>query len=258
MALSALGETLVERDSLPSRRCFIHFHIPRTCGTWLRQSLIAELVKTCEPDQIFFVDGGPEWGCSFGPYRDLLEMDEGKRSRLRFVAGHMPTSVLGLFDQPFSFTIMREPTDRALSDYWYSYHTVENPAHPFARRLSPAEYCRQGFGQARNGHARYLADVAISGEQLSDAELLRRGARTLAHLNLVGLYGHLAPFLSTLEETIGTRISMSGERNEMARLRPPTDEELKVIRESNAVDYALYEIAQGLAASKQLAASRIA
>src|SRR5271165_3234705 len=149
-------------------RCLIHFHIPRTGGTWFRQSLIQHLLKLYNPAQIFFVGGCPEWNCASGSYQDLLSLSLRARSRLRLITGHMPIDVLDKFQDCYRVTVLRDPLERCISDYWYCYEEQKNPAHAAARTLSPAEFCLGGFGQARNGQARYLSGIVFSPAAIGD------------------------------------------------------------------------------------------
>lgn len=235
-------------DARPRKRCLIHFHIPRTRGTWLRRSIIVYLLKMCKPDQIFFVGGGPEWNCGYGSYNDLRTLDPVDRARLRFITGHMPIECLDLFDDPFVFTILRDPIERALSEYWYCYHTIDNPAHPFARRFSIGEYCRLGYGLAKNGQARYLAGTAYSGEVLTDDELYTRARETLKRLDLIGFHEHMDVFLERLAEQTGIcdLVTSAEGRNAVERLRTPSPDDLVTIRQENAVDTMLFELARVL------------
>lgn len=227
-----------------TERCLIHFHIPRTGGTWLRRSLIPYFLQSYSPDQIFFVDGGSEWGCSFGSYEDLQSLSKAKRTRLRFVTGHMPSTVFDLFDDAFTCTIVREPIERALSDYWYCYHSDESPAHSFAKILSPGEFCRHGYSQSQNGQTRYLSGAAYSPRSVDYSEMLTRAEANLGRFDLVGVDSNMNQFLKSLPIVGVADLPMSGDRHAKDRLSKPSCEDLALIRQHNLLDYRLYERAQ--------------
>jgi hypothetical protein len=222
--------------------CLVHFHIPRTRGTWLRQSLILHLLKYCRADQIYFVNGSSEWGCAHGSYVDLCQLPKYQLSRLRLITGHMPISVLDLIPDVFCFTVLRDPVERSLSDYWFCHCDTSSPAHSFARTLSPVEFCRRGYSQARNGHARFLSGVAYAMEPLSDNELLRAAAQNLTRFNLVGMEAEFDQFIQGLG-IVGVRgMEMIGSRNAINRLRHVTSEERQQLRRENWVDYQLFHV----------------
>src|ERR1700728_4664633 len=144
--------------------CIVLLHIPRTGGTTLRRLLLPRLLRRMQPEEIFLIDIGPEYGCRTGSFADLAALDPHVRGQLRFVTGHMSPAVADLVQQPLLATVVRDPVERALSDYWYSFHEPSNAAHAKARELSEVEYVARAYGQSRNGHARYLSGVAVSGE----------------------------------------------------------------------------------------------
>jgi hypothetical protein len=222
-------------------RCLIHFHIPRTGGTWLRQSLIQHLRELHDPDQLFFVDGGPEWDCAYGTYQDLLNLSATARSRLRLITGHMPIDVLDFFGDARGITVMRDPLERCLSDYWHCFSDENNPAHKFARSLSLVEFCVQGFGQARNGHSRYLSGAVYSRDALSDEILLDRARTNLEKFALVGIFENMHPFIHGLERFGIRNIELSGYRNRAMRFRKPSPDEAEALKGENRIDYSLAE-----------------
>jgi hypothetical protein len=238
--------------------CLVHFHIPRTRGTWLRQSLISRLSKYSQPDQIFFVNGSSEFGCMHGSYQDLCDLPRAALSRLRLVTGHLPPSVLDLLPDAFSFTILRDPVERCLSDYWFCHDDPTNPAHLFARTLSPVDFCRQGYGQARNGHARYLSGAVYATTPLSDDEVLRTASRNLKRLDLIGIDSQIDRFIKALGAVGLSGMEMNGSTNATKRLRPVTSEERELLKRENWIDYELYSDAQHPAASSSFIGCAVA
>ena len=208
------------------------------------------------PEQVFLVDLPNEYGFPFGSYAELENMDGRRRSRLRYVAGHMPIGVLDLFSNAFVFTALRDPVERALSDYWYCYHIAENPAHPFARQLSPGEFCRHGYVQAKNGIARYLSGAVYSDELMTDQEMRHKAIENLERFDLVGFQDDLQSLVKSLPIVDAGKIKMHGDRNAMVRLSTLSDEDIAIIKECTAVDRELYERAVSRAtAGRQQAAS---
>lgn len=226
--------------------CIVHVHIPRTGGTTLRNWLLPRLLEHLSPAEIYLVDIGPEHGCRTGSIADLVALGERQRRRLRFVTGHVAPAVAELVGRPVLATLVRDPVERALSDYWYCFHEPSNPAHAKARELSELEFVARGFGQSRNGHARYLSGVAISGEQISDEALFARAKHGLDRMDYVGIFEQLDDAVDDLCELAG--VERSGALpwlNEAARLRPASGHDRRLIAAHNWVDSALYGIGLG-------------
>ena len=171
--------------------CIVLVHIPRTGGTTLRRLLLPRLLRRMCPEEIFLIDIGPEYGCRTGSLADLAALDPHVRQELRFVTGHMSPAVADLVRRPLVATVVRDPVERALSDYWYTFHEPSNAAHPMAHEYSEVEYVARAFGQSRNGHARYLSGVAFSGEMMEDEVLFTRAKAGLDRVDYVGLFEQL-------------------------------------------------------------------
>jgi hypothetical protein len=139
---------------------------------------------------------------------------------------------------------MRSPVDRALSDYWYCYHESANPAHFAARSMSAAAFCAAGFGQARNGQAKYLSGVAFEKGSPEDEELYVRAQQALGKLDYVGLFETFEQTLDDIADLAGVRKLDAAVRINVAeRTVTPTAEELTILRAENRIDQALYETA---------------
>lgn len=225
---------------VPEVRALVHFHLPRTGGTWLRQSLVRHFRSACAGADIWFVNGREELGCAAGPDAALAALPAARRAELRLVSGHMRPETLDLFEDGFKITVLRDPVERALSDYWYCWHKPENPAHAAARALDPVTFCLQGHSQARNGQARYLSGAAY-GAEMGEAEMLARARETLSRFDLVGLDCALGGLLDGLCAAGFGRVASQGDRNEAARLYEVSHADAAKLWAANALDVALYE-----------------
>jgi hypothetical protein len=225
-------------------RCLVHVHIPRTGGTTLRHLLLPRMLELWPPDAIYLIDIGPEYGCRTGSFGDFAALSWRERRSLRFVSGHVPLEIADLLPNPLLFTVMRNPVDRALSDYWYSYHEGSNAAHPKARSLSAIEFVAGGWGQTQNGHARYLAGAAFSGEQIDDDELFARARRRLNNVSYIGLFEQLENVVDDLCALAGLRpVDGLIHLNDAQRLMGTSTHDLDVIAYYNLVDIALHAMA---------------
>jgi len=228
-------------------KCFIHIHLPRTAGTTIRNLLVPKFLEQCFPDQVYLIDIGPEYGCLHGSFEQFKTLPLSTREKIRFVAGHVDMSILEYVPNPYAFTIMRDPVERALSDYWYCYHASENPAYLNARTLSPIAFIEGGWSQTRNGQARYLSGVVFDPDAVvSDDEMIERSKKALLRIDYVGLYEHLAEACNELcaianLSPLGT---IDLHLNSATRKLAVTAPELAAIRACNPVDQILYDIAR--------------
>lgn len=227
-------------------RCIVHVHVPRTGGTTLRHLLLPRLLERMSPSEIYLIDIGPEYGCRTGSIADLTALPAHQRARLRFVCGHVAPAIAELVHRPLLATVLRDPVERALSDYWYCFHEPGNPAHPRAHERSALDFVAAGFGQARNGHARYLSGVAFTGDQVDDEELFARAKRALDRMGYVGIFEQLHDVVDDFYA-----LAALGRPDEVPRLHAAprshdtSDADRRTIAAHNWVDSALYAIGLG-------------
>jgi hypothetical protein len=220
--------------------CLIHFHIPRTGGTTLRHLLLPALLERVSRDAIYLIDTGPEYGARSGSFQEFEALSARDRGRIRFVSGHVPLRIADLVPAPLMFTVVRDPVERALSDYWHCFHAADNSAHAMARRLSVAAFVAGGFGQAKNGHARYLSNIAFSGEQIDDDQLFARAMSGLQRMCYVGRYENLKETATTICDIAGLpRNAQLPHLQRAPRLAEVSPSDLQRIADGNRVDTAL-------------------
>jgi len=190
-------------------------------------------------DEVFFVELGSDFYLT-GTVADFDALSESQKRRLRFVTGHAPLRFAEQVPNPFTFAIVREPVDRALSAYWYCFHNADHPAHGKARALSPVEFIAGGWGEARNGQARYLSGHSFSGGTPTDSELLEAAASALDRITYVGFFENLPAVVSDMCAIVGiTPPRVLPFWNPAARASI-SEEDLKTIAMCNSVDVELY------------------
>ena len=223
--------------------CFIHVHIPRTGGTTLREVLFERLSTRLKSDEIFLVDLGSD-KYRTGSVADFERLSPRELRRVRFVTGHAPLRFTDSVPKPFSFAVLREPVDRSLSAYWYCFHNSQHPAHEKARSMSPVEFIAGGWGEARNGQARYLAGNCFTGSTPTDDELLDAAELALQRLSYVGFFDRLDDVVANMCGMIGEKPPQEIPRSNSAPRGPISKRDLIRIEACNAVDVALFKLAQ--------------
>jgi hypothetical protein len=141
---------------------FVFFHIPKTGGTTL-EKIIQRAVPA---EKIFLVN-------YYGPAKSSLlvrssgqiatylqQMSPARRQSIAFVIGHVPMDIDTLFDRPSRyFTIIREPVDRCLSNFFHlkmEANSPETAAHlPIYQRIKNMtleQYLDSGIGLDSDNH----------------------------------------------------------------------------------------------------------
>ena len=154
--------------------------------------------------------------------------------------------IADLLPDPLLFTVLRNSVDRALSDFWYSYHEGSNAAHSKARSLSAVEFVAGGWGETQNGHARYLSGVAFSGDQIDDDQLFARARQCLNKVSYIGIFEQLEEVVDDLCALARLRpVEALIHLNNAPRLMPASTHDLVVIAIAyyNLVDIALHAMA---------------
>ena len=134
----------------------LFLHIAKTAGTTLNRILDREYSTPAsyqEPS-----GGGSREGCA-----GVEAMTESERRRFRVFSGHFPFGVQHLLPPPvFTITLLRDPLERVLSQY---YHVARTPDHYLHQRhraeegplLSLTEFLSAGTVEVDNWQTRVLA-----------------------------------------------------------------------------------------------------
>jgi Sulfotransferase family len=126
----------------------IFFHIPKTGGRTMKG-----IVKRCLSDQHFDCDlNAPDtalWVRSTARIAEKFHKLPVERRRVvRCMVGeHITMDVAGIFDRPAKFfTVLREPVDRVISNFYFGRTLQELPSHRFIRDMTLEEYLDSGMG----------------------------------------------------------------------------------------------------------------
>jgi hypothetical protein len=239
--------TILHADS-PERAhaTLIFHHIPKTAGSTLNAVLDANYPA-------------PAIHSIESPIADALTalrlLPAEKRRALRVVRGHGVWGVHAWLEQPCLYaTLLRDPVDRLLSQYYFIRGSPQHPLHAevMARGRTLRDYLQNGVNlQADNGQVRALSHAA------SDTGEAPYGACTRAMLQtamdnlssryaLVGITEHFDEFLALAGRVLGWR-HLGYARRKVTKSRPAVEaldaSERAMIMRYNALDVELYAAA---------------
>ncbi len=232
------------RNGSVTPRALIFVHLPKCGGTTLNRLIEWEY----PPTRIFSVDPSFfRWS-----YRRLLKWPPHRLARMMVFQGHMPFGLHTRLPQPATYiTVLRDPIDRGISEYYYALSRVVHPEHRKMKQLSLEEYI-QATPYA-NVQTKLLAGQDpgydfLSGE-CSDEVLARAKANLSQHFSLVGLTERFEETLALAKVIFGWRVQNYASFN-VTKGRPRKDDvpgEMRdAIAERYQYDVQLYDFARQL------------
>ena len=177
--------------------------------------------------------------------RDPRSWSAWRRKQVRLVAGHMPFG----FAQHFpgaseSFTFVRDPISRAVSDYHFCRQNPANPAFPAANKLSLTEFVEANYSFVRNGQARWLSNAAYGARFDTEEAMLEEAMKNLTQISFVGITEQFDVSLKRLCNRYRLRTHFNPGPNKNAftpRGNRLSEEEVSVLRRHNRLDLVIYE-----------------
>ena len=246
-------------------RKLVFLHLPKTGGTTLHHHFASHFA----PNEVC-----PE------RFSRLHRMDPAEMPRYRFFSGHYNMQQVGLIPGPlFTVTVLRDPVERVLSNYYFWKRHPPGPATAdpnsgpavarandllgFLRSTSP-----QVQDSINNTMARYLAGgVRVAADltyrfgsgcgeiQVSELEVLHRATGTLLSLDVVGFTPRLGDVYTRVAHAFGMkRVDTLARLNTREGLRPdleppppeePVTQEIRVeLDRLTSVDRILFRLAR--------------
>jgi len=232
----------------------VFLHLPKTAGHSLKALALARFGE----ERVAHVNDGPTMESFVRDHRP---------GRWDFVQGHMPWGLAErVGERGTYFTVLREPVDRFVSDYYYIHNApghpahrgmrergitlrdfarVPSPVHPFTQNAQVRRLCRYDLRPRSDGRPWWAAHETIGDAALDDAK------ETLARrIDAFGLYERMADTMAEFAALIGTELHEMPRENVTPLRRAVNeldDETVAAIREANRFDVALYEFAVALA-----------
>ena len=216
----------------------LYLHLPKCGGTTLNRLIEWEYppLRIYSVDPSFF-----RWS-----YYRLLRKSPARLGRLRMIKGHMPFGVHRLIERPCTYiTVLRDPVERVISEYYFALHHRLHPQHARMQRLSLEEYA--ATTPHHNLQCKLLAGAPGPRDFLAGdctEETLEVAKANLAnHFSLAGLTERFDETLALLKVIFGWKLrhyaSFNVGRKRESRPVIP-DSTRRLIAERNRFDAALY------------------
>lgn len=222
----------------------IFIHLPKCGGTTLNRIIEWEYA----PTTVFSVDPSFfRWS-----YHQLIKWPARRLARMRVFKGHMPFGLHKLLPQPATYiSILRDPIDRAVSEYHYALSRKIHPQHRTMRRLTLEEYIRTT--PHSNVQTKLIAGLQNGYDFLAgdctDQTLATAKENLARHFSVVGPAERFDEALALAKLTFNWRIRHYANFN-VTRSRPSSDSiprrTRELIAERYRFDLALYQHACSL------------
>jgi hypothetical protein len=226
------------------RQAIIFVHLPKCGGTTLNRLIEWEY----SPTRVFSIDPSFfRWS-----YRRVLHLSPRRLRRMEAFQGHMPFGLHRVLPQKATYlTVLRDPVDRGISEYYYALSRVVHPQHRTIKRLSLDEYIQ--LTPYANVQTKLLAGQDSGYDFLAgdcNEETLDLAKENLTeHFSLVGLTERFEETLALAKALFGWKIENYSSFN-ITKGRPKKDEVPSEIRnligERYRYDTELYQYATKL------------
>lgn len=213
-------------------------HIPKTGGTTMWG--IARRVTGGRSIRVMSKD-------TEGDARELQRLLTTTDHDYRLVGGHFLMGVQDVATRPYtSFTFLRDPADRAISDYYRIMRQPKNELHEafVSEQLSLEEGLRR---MQYNIHTRYLSGTAGLEGECTPQDLANAKHNLATRFAVVGLLEHFDESLMLCQQAFGWPPPYYRRRN-VSQNRPDVlpDQMYELATELNALDVELYNFAKDL------------
>jgi galactose-3-O-sulfotransferase len=241
---ATLGGDGFQMNGVECPETIIFVHLPKCGGTTLNRLTEWEY----SPSKVFSIDPSFfKWS-----YRRLQKSSPARLARLKVIQGHMPFGIHKILKQKATYiTVLRDPVDRGISEYYYALSRVAHPQHRMMKRLTLDKYIE--MTPYANVQTKLLAGQDPGYDFLGGdctEETLELAKSNLAnYFTLIGLTERFDETLALAKILFGWQIRNYAHFN-VTKIRPEKDEVPTEIRDAIAQRYCydvrLYEYAVGL------------
>ncbi len=225
-------------------RTVIFLHLPKTAGKTL--NLIIQ--NQYRPEDIYSLPLNQKK--IPGAIETLRELPVKKKKNIRVLKGHMDFGLHTDLPNPATYiTILRDPVERAISNYYFVTGDPGHPMHAFTKSKSLAQWAALPNNNFNNGQIRMLAGIHYKTEPLTRQTLEIAKKNLDNHFSVVGLTERFDESVILLKRELGwnwpfyTRQNVTGKK--IARENIPASA-IEIIKKLNQLDIELYEHAARL------------
>src|SRR5581483_8192664 len=183
-------------------KALLYLHLPKCGGTTLNRVIEWEY----NPLRIYSIDPSFfRWS-----YYKLGKWPKERLAKMRVFKGHMPFGLHRILPQPATYiTVLREPVERVISEYYFAKHYRLHPQHRRMQSLSLEEYSMTT--PHHNLQCKLLAGLPGPRDFLdgdcSELHLETAKQNVANHFSLAGLTGRFEETLALLKLIFGWKIS---------------------------------------------------
>lgn len=227
----------------------IFLHIPKSAGSTI-QTIFKRLYKR----NSYFVDGNH-------PDLNIIKDKLVSQKNIRLCFGHMDFGIHENIGQEYKYvTIIRDPIERVISQYYYVKRLSKNYLHDQAfkeNNFSLAEYVESGLStELNNGQVRILIGAGGFHKKLytkyeipfgkCERWMLEEAKLNIEkHFVFCGLQEYFDESLVLMKKELGWKWNIGYVSQNITHRRRKAseldDKTLKIIRDANALDIELYE-----------------
>jgi hypothetical protein len=179
-----------------------------------------------------------------GRAQEPLSWPAWRRRQIRLLAGHMPFGFASHFPGASEyFTFLRDPVERAVSDYYFCRRDPANEAHAAAMKLSLIEFAEANYSFVGNGLVRWLSNAAYRASFPSEEKMFAAALKNLEQISFVGTTEEFDLSVERLCQRFGLRrySAVAVHKNKFT----PEDQRLslderRILERYNARDMELY------------------
>lgn len=224
-------------DATTSKLIFLH--IPKTGGTTFNSIIDSQY----QPQEIFKINGSniEESVCKFN------QLSEQERAEIKIFRGHVHFGWHRYIRAPATYvTFLRSPVSRVISNYR---HICRTPAHYLygeVKDMSLQDYVRSKINPyLYGGQVRFIS--GLESEPLSEEMLEIAKSNLKTHFSVVGLTEEFDQALTLAANLYKWRFPFYTRKNVAHRSSKDISEDtIELIRETNSLDFKLYQFAQDL------------
>ncbi|MCP5097379.1 MAG: sulfotransferase family protein [Chloroflexi bacterium] len=232
-----------------SSKTHIFLHIPKTAGTTMYQILRS----TYRPEQTHHFVGDPGMDTAISQFKGLSKQ---QKEQLTLISGHVEFGIHTHLPQPATyFTLLRDPIERTLSDYYYILRTPSHPRYSYMNenKIDIIRYIDERL-IIDNFQTRTLTGNLWHGPDTCPPEALENAKHNLrTYFTVVGLMEQFDQSLLLLQQKLGWS-TIFYKRANVTKHRPQqsllTTEAIEKLHQITTLDRELYSFGQHLFAEQ--------